>query len=320
MTTPAGPNTPPTADGQVKLYVPTRVLAAGPGVALRPSVRPGPPPDRLYYVNGIQTDPAGHAATAGVLADLAERPVVGVYNATGGHHPVGFAADVVQCFADYSSIVRHAVTERVGVVVSAPVNAARQLGHAVHRLFAPDAPAPPQLNLLVDVHRLIPEATRVRLVEARLGRYNRATLSLYRELRGDLGRWQSVVAHSQGNLITSDALWAVVFSYGEAALDRVRVYSLASPAPAWPLGLTFRRKVYAHTNDAVTLLDPHNWRPLPLLPPPARPGGHFRQDGRNPIPNFGPHNVDRNIYMLNFANRLRSDHGLSPVARPVGMM
>ncbi|OWK39335.1 hypothetical protein [Fimbriiglobus ruber] len=94
-------------------------------------------------------------------------------------------------------------------------------------------PSPQNINLLVDANRLIPESVRVRLVETRLSLYNKATFALYRHLRKNLGKPQWIIAHSQGNLITCDALWAVVYSYGESALNQMEVFSLASPSPGW---------------------------------------------------------------------------------------
>lgn len=313
----------PTADGQILAYPPTACLRPLPPGATG-NVPPLPArlmePERLFYVNGIQTDGPAHARTAEVLANIAERPVHGVYNATGGVATAGgFAADGLQCLADWSSSLRAKVTEYVGVAVSAPFNLGQHIGRGVARLFDPDAPPVRAVNLLVDVHRLVPEAVRVRLTEARLGLYNKATQSLYRELRARRGRPIMIVAHSQGNLITCDALWAMVYTYGERSLEFLQVYSLASPAPGWPLGIRYRRKVFGHTNDLVPgFFDPHNWsifRGTPF----GRTAGDWRQYGDSRLPGIAGHDVGRNIFLLNFANRLRKDLGLPPLAVPAGV-
>jgi hypothetical protein len=320
----------PTADGQLLVYPPTLsfdALLAGAGG----NVPPGPPrlqdPHRIYYVNGIQTDPPAHVRAAELVASIAERPVHGVFNASGGLGlPGSFAVDLAQCFADWSSSFAAKVTEYAGLAVSAPVNAGRQLGHALRRLFDPHAPAPHTVNLLVDAHRLIPEAVRVRLVEGKLGLYNRATQTLYRELRGLGGRPAMVVAHSQGNLITCDALWAMVYTYGEQSLDKLQIYSLASPAPGWPLGIRYRRKVFGFTNDPVPgLADPHNWLIFKGTPF-GRTAGDWRTysgpgtaSGSLFEKAFAPHDIPRNVHLLNFANRLRIDLGLQQLAVPAGV-
>ena len=76
----------PCADGEV---VPFAVI-----------MPPNPIP-RIYYVNGMQTDALGHAATATGLAMLTERVVYGVYNATAGLGRGGFVIDLLQCGGDW---------------------------------------------------------------------------------------------------------------------------------------------------------------------------------------------------------------------------
>lgn len=325
-------NPPPTRDGEVRVYRPTLKFPPAP-----PGSRSGPPlavtrlshprPDTLFYVNGIQTNPEAHARTAVLVANLSERSVVGVFNASGGSGALGMGADLAQCAADWLSSGSAAVVERVGAVLSAPVNWGQHLARGFASLFVDDAPPVRPVNLLVDVQRVIPEQIRVGLVSRRLGLYNKATQSLYQQLVLNRGKSIGIVAHSQGNLVTCDALWAYTFSFGEAALEKVRVYSLASPAPAWPLGLRWRRLVYGHFNDPVPgVADPHN---LPLLGRllSGRTAGDWRT---HTVPGnavathtldytFAAHDVERLVFLLNFANRIRGIHGLPPVGVPAGV-
>ncbi len=61
-----------------------------------------------------------------------------------------------------------------------------------------------------------------------------------------------IVAHSQGNLVTSSALHCLSLfnSVGKSLLQGVIVFALASPSPTWPAGIAV--KTYKHTDDPVT--------------------------------------------------------------------
>jgi hypothetical protein len=160
---------------------------------------------------------------------------------------------------------------------------------------------------------------RLGAVEAYLGAHNKAPLNLFRELRTHQGQRLIIVAHSQGNLITAEALWAMVVIYGEASLADMEVYSLASPSPAWPLGIRGRRKVYGYTNDLVTLADPHNWTPITNQIQHGKYGrtaGDWRQYGSSPWPGLDAHDLNKNI-ALNFATTIRRDLGMPPLTKPL---
>ena len=299
----------PSFDGQVLRFDPPAAAVAN--------------VPRIYYVNGIRTSAEQHAKTAEMMAMITQRPVYGVYNLS----QLGGAVDFAQCIADWLSNTGGKVTELAAVgankVVSGVANAAQTSWHEIKKFFGSDDPAPVPVNALAGKLKLVPEPIRVALIEARLGLYNKATLGLYKELRAHRGEAQTIIAHSQGNLITSDALWAMVFSYGESSLGNMQVYSLASPSPAWPLGIRGRRKVYGFKNDLVTLSDPHNWTLLTSWFAGGsfnRTAGDWRRYGPNAVkqalPGIDPHDLDRNAYLLNFANSIRKSLGLPPVAMP----
>jgi hypothetical protein len=325
----------PKADGEVNTYVLAGLTADDP---------------IIYYVNGIQTGGKEHAETAATLAMIAERPVVGVYNASGGAGtPKGFAIDLAQCLGDWASSTGNKLLEwgNLGVnkVVDAVRDGAHHAGQFAKHPFGGGGPKPPPpsqtdpFNAADHVRKLVAEDKRVKLIEWKLEKYNRATASLFRQLREHKGRRQWVVAHSQGNLVTCDALWAMVLAYGEESLGNMKVYSLASPSPAWPLGIRGgRRKVYGHTNDLVTLADPHNW-PLILkvfaanvaagpvgaagaagtAKAFARTPGDWRRHGNGKAPGIAGHDLWLHLdpTAFNFVNRLRSDLGLSPLTEKV---
>ncbi|MFV0301912.1 MAG: hypothetical protein ACK5IP_13725, partial [Paracoccus sp. (in: a-proteobacteria)] len=83
---------------------------------------------------------------------------------------------------------------------------------------------------------------------------NKATQALYRLLAGQGGLLGApIYCHSQGNLITSNALTAVALARGTQAIAGLEVNSFGSPARYWPPGL--RRTNYAFTFDPVSMLD-----------------------------------------------------------------
>jgi len=232
---------------------------------------------RIYYVNGIRTPGRDHAVTAALLSILCERPVWGVYNRTDGA-----ILDLVQCLFDY--------TQNAG---------ARLTGN--RKLI------PGQQIQDRDIPNLIDETISNSVV------WNQATVALFKEMVNNHGARKLIVAHSQGNLITSNALFVVEKVLGSDALKNVRVYSLASPSPAWPLGLSITnggggRQDNAFMNDLVALLRPHNMA--------AKVGfgglqnaGDFRTHTGFGKVGVGPHAVNLNI-ALNFLKSVRGDIGL----------
>jgi hypothetical protein len=188
---------------------------------------------------------------------------------------------------------------------------------SLNRRFGWNLPTP-RHETPVDVARnlrttLSPEQRR-RLATFLISRTNAAAASLFNQLYAGHTQSQWIIAHSQGNLVTADALWALSIAYGDNILSNMQVFSLASPTPAWPAGIDYRRKVYGHTNDLVTLCDPHNWTWLSSNILDGRFGrvaGDWRQHGTSATPGIEPHDMRLNVFQLNFVNRLRRDLGLS---------
>src|SRR5262249_37407012 len=123
-----------------------------------------------------------------------------------------------------------------------------------------------------------------------------------------------IIAHSQGNLITSNALFVVEDVLGSAALQKVRVYSLASPSPAWPLGLRTTnggggRQDNAFMNDMVALLRPHNLAKKVGFGR-FQNAGDFRPYTGSKPGLFAPHDTGEIIATLNFLKSVRGDLGL----------
>ncbi|HMO36350.1 MAG TPA: hypothetical protein PKA06_09925 [Gemmatales bacterium] len=284
----------PSRDGQVLRYQ---------------VIQPGHLAPRIYYINGIQTTAEAHARTATGLSILTERPVYGVYNASAGQG-AGIILDLLQCGADWVDIFLSKTAEITNIGINHLIN-------KVTKVVRDAVGKPPRnpVNVADSIRQRIPEKQRILLIENALSLYNKATASLFQQLRQYRSEKQILIAHSQGNLITADALWSMVICYGEASLMHMQVYSLASPAPAWPLGIRYRRKVYGHTNDLVTLFDPHNWTFITNRLAYGRFGrtaADWRKHGSSWLPGLGGHDLSRNI-ALNFSRTIRKDLELPPI-------
>lgn len=237
---------------------------------------------RIYYVNGIRVLGRDHAVTAALLSLLTERPIWGVHNRTAGTVS-GLLFDVGQSGLDYLQ------------------NASARFGS---KGLTPDKKIPNH-----EIPKLVDEIIKKSVI------WNKATAALFKSVMLNRNSMQMIVAHSQGNLVTSNALFVVEKVLGSAALQKVRVYSLASPSPGWPLGLRVTnggggRQENAFMNDLVALLRPHNLA--------AKVGvkrfqnaGDFRTHKPSGAVSLAPHDTNLNI-ALNFLKSIRNDLGLSP--------
>ena len=237
---------------------------------------------RIHYVNGIRVLGRDHAVTAALLSLLTERPIWSVYNRTAGSVS-GLVFDVGQSALDYIQ------------------NASARFAS---KGLTPDKKVPDH-----EIPKLVNDIIRKSVV------WNKATTALFKSVMLNRNSMQMIVAHSQGNLVTSNALFIVEKVLGSAALKKIRVYSLASPSPGWPLGLRVTnggggRQENAFMNDMIALLRPHNLA--------AKVGvkgfqneGDFRTHQKSGPVSLAPHDTNLNI-ALNFLKSIRKDLGLSP--------
>jgi hypothetical protein len=261
---------------------------------------------RIYFVNGVRTDGATHARTARLISTLTEHVVHGVYNATNGT-----VVDFLQCLKDWADSVSAKLLEKFNGHVN---QQAGELWNSLRR--SAGLPTSDPVNVAAAIRKRIPQPVRVAVLEWYLSRVNRATASLFRQLWTHRAQRQFIVAHSQGNLITANALWSMVIAFGEASLSNMEVFSLASPTPAWPMGIRGRRKVYGHTNDPITLFDPHNltWITSRIANGKfGRTAGDWRHCDTKWHQILEPHDVNRHLEM-NFARTIRRLLGLSQTA------
>ncbi|MEL7497432.1 MAG: hypothetical protein AAFN77_07455 [Planctomycetota bacterium] len=231
---------------------------------------------RIHYVNGIQTDGRGHARTAALLSLLTERPIWGVYNKTSG-----MLMDLGQCALDY--------------IQNAGARASKSKLTPDRNISYQDIPA------------LVDKVVKGSFV------WNKATVALFKSLMLNIRSRQMIVAHSQGNLLTSNALFVVERVLGSQALSNIRVYSLASPSPGWPLGIRVTnggggRQENAYMNDLVALLRPHNLAAKVGVKRFQNAGDFRRLEGAGPV-GLKPHEIEANI-ALNFLQSIRNDLGM----------
>lgn len=207
----------PAADGDVTRYVSAEVQGKGWFNANR----------RIIFVNGMDNTGADHAKSCTELSLMMGAGVVGVYNKTNGKW-----ADLGQCIKDkitLSSVQSQSMMSFEGwaAVVDAGYRAAKL--------------ANPTLDKTDFVGGLIAG--------------NKAAHALYALLvgQGGTGSRVEIYCHSQGNLITSNALTAVALAKGTGAIAGMQVNSFGSPCRYWPPGIS--RVNNAFTFDGVSFLD-----------------------------------------------------------------
>ncbi|MBT0958863.1 hypothetical protein IV417_15850 [Alphaproteobacteria bacterium KMM 3653] len=186
---------------------------------------------RVVFVNGMANSKADHRASALGLSTLQGCPAVGVFNEKGT-----LFADLGQCILDKATFgsVEPDFTKHSSGFAGwlAVVLSAYELNKLQH----------PSLTLVDYVHFLL--------------RGNKATQSLYAylvTLSPAERQATKIYCHSQGNLITSNALTGVAFALGLGAIAGMEVNGFGSPCRYWPPGL--KRTNYAFTFDPVSWLD-----------------------------------------------------------------
>jgi hypothetical protein len=210
-------NNLPTADGQINLYVSPEGKAQN---WFNHS-------QRVIFVNGMDNQPEHHAKSALALSLMLGCPVIGVFNKSNGK-----LLDIAQCVSDKLQLSRVQSSGKIGfegwvTAIDAIYKAAKLQN---------------------------PTLTRIDLVGSII-KGNAAAYALYKLLvSGSVNaKTVPIYCHSQGNLITSNALTAVALALGTQAISGIEVQSFGSPCRYWPPGI--KRKNYAFTLDPVSLLD-----------------------------------------------------------------
>ena len=211
----------PGADGELNLYT----NKEGAGKPWFDAKR------RVVFVNGMSNSPKDHLGSALGLSLLQACPVIGVYNKS-----EGFFSDLGQCIKDKATM---------GSVNPMPIGTTggyttwRDAANAIYNIVKTREPG---LSKADFVYRLVSG--------------NKATAALYSYLvtmnTADRKALR-IYAHSQGNLITANALCATAIALGDGAIGGIEVNSFGSPCRYWPPGI--KRTNYAFTFDPVSWLD-----------------------------------------------------------------
>lgn len=202
----------PTRDGGITLYVNLEAETTG-------SFQGGKP---VIFVNGMANSPEDHRQSAVELSLLLMRPVYGLFNQSNS-----VIVDLFQCALDKH---RFSTADIVGNTLKTGADLVDYLKGG---------------NVIKD------DTAKMAVIRDLLS-VNPASLALFDLLRRPDVRNIPVYAHSQGNLLLSNALTAIEAVYGASANQGREVNSFGSPTVYWPFGLNHRE--YAFTGDPVALL------------------------------------------------------------------
>lgn len=189
---------------------------------------------KVIFVNGMMNKGSEHVESASALSLMLACPVTGVYNKTDG-----FWADLGQCITDK-------IKFDAALSASIPV--------LNNQIISFDGWNSLIDALMVAAKKTAPQLTRVALVRSLISK-NPATVALYDLLQmpGYINPSVPIFAHSQGNLITSNALTALALAKGMIAVEGRIVQSYGSPCRFWPSRIS--RMNHAFTFDPVSWLD-----------------------------------------------------------------
>ena len=217
----------PQVDGTVSCYVAEAIIG-------KPWYNPARP---VIFVNGMLNDGDGHRGGALFLSEMLGSRVYGVYNATRGG-----LTDLWQCITDKFKFASGQAADQT-VIARIPKFGGdfQTWAGFVELAYQAEKAKAPALSKDDYVYTLLGS--------------NPATKSLYALLLAQPGGLLGlpIHAHSQGNLITSNALTGVALARGLGAIAGLEVVSYGSPAQGWPAGL--RRTNNAFTFDGVSFLD-----------------------------------------------------------------
>jgi hypothetical protein len=191
----------------------------------------------VLFVNGMQGSPVKFRAQACAVAALSGGPVWGVYNGSGSSF----------LFGDNQGDAQVAPLESGNIFTDL-------IECATDKLQSTDLD---QFKAWLKKKTGMPQSQIENEMYTNLNKYNRATGSLYRKLLEPGFEHARIVAHSQGNIITCNAVNAVAAVRGKKAIAKMRIEAVASPVVFWSEAGMFGQdivSVHALANDFVAWL------------------------------------------------------------------
>ncbi|MDB4439485.1 hypothetical protein N9153_01030 [Planctomicrobium sp.] len=187
---------------------------------------------KIYYMNGMKTDGKAHQDAAKHIATLANQDVRGIFCPTMAKGVVDF----MQCILDWARPVgRGADLPIVGGIDINDLNSTFK-----------------SLSTHLNSEYLLLKYASSLLVG------NPASQSLFKTLWEISKTTQKTVliCHSQGNLITANALWVLKKLRSPERMGNITVLGLASPNPSWPPTKNgeFDLKLFRDKEDPITWL------------------------------------------------------------------
>lgn len=201
----------------------------------------------VIFVNGMQGSPVKFRAQACAVAALSGGGVLGVYNGSGTSFLLGDNKGQAEIAGDKSGGI---LTDLVECLTD--------------KLQSTDWD---QVTTWFKRKRGVPQQQIESEMAQNLSRFNRAAGSLYALLLQPGFENARVVAHSQGNIITCNAVNALAATRGNKAISGMRIYAVASPVMFWSEAGMFGEGVvstHALANDLVAWLGA-NVTDLPYL-------------------------------------------------------
>jgi hypothetical protein len=168
----------------------------------------------VIFINGMKNSAGDHKKSAVALSKLQMCKVVGVFNESAGTWK-----DLLQCLGDKWQFDGNGLDKSWNKVRTTYLQTFGNAGEAENA------------------------------IKGALSR-NKAAVAAFTEIRATKGNLH-IFAHSQGNLILSNALTAISILEGEQGLKRFTVHSFGSPTVNWPEGFTHHRHGFT--------FDPVNW-------------------------------------------------------------
>lgn len=193
----------------------------------------------VIFVNGMQGSPIKFRAQACAVAALSGGPVVGVYNGSGNSFLLGDSKGEAQVAPDKPA--------KVDILIDL-------IECLTDKLQSTDWD---QLSTWFKKKRGDSQDKIERDMVENLTRFNRAAGSLFAELLKPGYENARIVAHSQGNIITCNAVNALAAVRGNKAIASLKIYAVASPVMFWSEAGMFGEDIvstHALANDFVTWL------------------------------------------------------------------